>query len=63
MGSVTAVIVTMLLLLSFLDSPFQTGVGGLQPVAMERTLRIADEALGATGTNVTIPCDDEGNER
>jgi hypothetical protein len=29
MGAVTAVIVTMLLLLTFLDNPFHTGVGGL----------------------------------
>jgi hypothetical protein len=60
MGSVTAVIVTMLLLLNFLDSPFHSGVGGLHPVAMERTLRIADQALTATGTRVTIPCDAAG---
>ena len=61
MGAVTAVIVTMLLLLNFLDSPFHTGVGGLRPVAMDRTLRIVDEALGATDRNVRIPCNAEGN--
>jgi hypothetical protein len=57
MGGVTAVIVTMLLLLNFLDNPFHTGLGGLRPVAMERTLRIVDEALGAVGTQVQLPCD------
>ena len=45
MGSVASVIVAMLLLIRFLDEPFHDGVGGLQPVAMERTLRIVDEAL------------------
>ncbi len=60
MGAVTAVIVIMLLLLSFLDSPFHSGAGGLRPVAMERSLRIVDEALGETGTRVAIPCDAEG---
>jgi hypothetical protein len=35
-------------------------VGGLKPVAMERTLRIVDEALGATDRDVRIPCDDAG---
>jgi hypothetical protein len=60
MGSVTAVITTMLLLLNFLDSPFHTDVGGLRPVAMERSLRIVDEALRATETDVPIPCDDQG---
>jgi hypothetical protein len=61
MGSVTAVIVLMLLLLNFLDNPFHTGVGGLRPVAMERSLRLVDEALTAIDTDVRIPCDADGN--
>jgi hypothetical protein len=61
MGAVTAVIATMLLLLSFLDSPFHTGVGGLRPVAMERTLRIIDQAIASTNLNVRVPCDAQGN--
>lgn len=61
MGAVTSVIVIMLLLLSALDRPFQTGIGGIRPVAMERTLRIVDQALGATNTKVRVPCDAEGN--
>jgi hypothetical protein len=61
MGSVTSVIVLMLLLLNFLDNPFHTGIGGLRPVAMERTLRIVDEALGAIDADARIPCDAEGN--
>jgi hypothetical protein len=60
MGSVTSVIVLMLLLLGFLDKPFQTGVGGLRPVAMERTLRIAQDAFTAIGAEVRIPCDAQG---
>ena len=60
MGSVTAVIVLMLLLLGFLDSPFHSGVGGLRPVAMERTLGIVDQALDAVGSDVSIPCDAGG---
>ncbi len=63
MGSVTAVIVTMLLLLSFLDSPFKSGIGGVQPTAMERTLRIVDEASSLAGVEVRTPCDEEGAER
>jgi hypothetical protein len=61
MGSVTAVIVLLLLLLGSLDNPFRSGVGSLRPVAMERTLRIADEAIEAVGEDVAIPCDAEGN--
>ncbi len=36
MGSVVSVIVTLFLLLYALDKPFGSGVGGLEPVAMER---------------------------
>jgi len=60
MGSVTAVITTLLLLLNGLDNPFHSGVGGLRPVAMERTLRIIDQALGATSLEVRAPCDAQG---
>ena len=61
MGSVAAVVVTMLLLIRFLDSPFHTGVGGVRPVAMERTLRIIDEALLAVEAGVQPPCDAVGS--
>ena len=50
----------MLLLIRFLDSPFHEGVGGVRPVAMERTLRIVDEALQAVGARVDLPCDARG---
>ena len=60
MGSVVSVIVALLLLLNTLDDPFHGGVGGLDPVAMERSLRIIDEALGAVDVQVSIPCDAEG---
>jgi hypothetical protein len=62
MGSVVSVIVTLLLLLSFLDEPFHGGVGGLQPIAMERAERLIDQQLDVLGTGLPIPCDDEGNE-
>ena len=45
MGAVASVITVMLLLLWSLDDPFHTGVGGLKPVAMERSLRMLDEVL------------------
>ncbi len=60
MGTVTSVIVSMLLLLQFLDSPFHEGVGGLEPVATERTLVILGEGLQAVGIDLTLPCDEEG---
>jgi hypothetical protein len=66
MGSVTAVISIMLLLLLFLDSPFQSGVGALRPTAMERSLRLIDQALVAVGpeiANARTPCDAQGRPR
>jgi hypothetical protein len=61
MGSVVTVIVAMLLLIRFLDSPFHEGVGGVRPVAMERTLDIVDQALRAANRRVLLPCDARGN--
>ena len=61
MGSIAAVMVVMLLLIRFLDSPFKEGVGGVRPVAMERTLDIIDQALGSAKVSVTPPCDAKGN--
>jgi hypothetical protein len=60
MGSVTSVIATMLLLLSFLDSPFHSGVGGLKPVAMERSIRLIDSVLPSVAPGITPPCNAEG---
>jgi hypothetical protein len=61
MGTVTAVITTLLLLLVFFDHPHGSGVGRLQPVAMERTLRLIDIEAQAAGVTVAAPCDDDGN--
>ena len=60
MGSVTTVVVSMLLLIGFLDSPFHKGIGGVRPVAMERNLRIIDQALKAVGQPLLLPCDANG---
>jgi hypothetical protein len=61
MGTVTSVIVTMLILLQFLDDPFHGGVGSLEPEAMERTLVIIDEEMEVIGGDVSLPCDARGN--
>jgi hypothetical protein len=60
MGSVAATLAAMLLLIQFLDSPFKEGVGGIQPVAMERTLRTFDQALVAVGREADPPCNERG---
>src|SRR5215218_1490901 len=59
-GSVVSVITVLMLLLYGLDNPFHSGVGGLQPTAMERSLRITDEALGAVNKQVQLPCNAQG---
>jgi ABC-type multidrug transport system fused ATPase/permease subunit len=60
MGSVVAVITATLLLLTALDNPFHSGIGGLRPVAMERALKIIDQELAVAGAEVTPPCDAAG---
>jgi len=62
-GSVVAVMTALLLLLNGLDRPFHDGVGGLQPVGMERSLRMVDAALGSIGVQVQPPCDARGRPR
>ncbi len=59
-GSTISVITVLLLLLNGLNSPYHDGVGGLQPVAMERSLRVIDEALRAVDAEVELPCDAAG---
>ena len=61
MGSVVAVVTTTLVLLYFLNHPFHEGIGGLRPVAMERTLTVLQEELDVDGRDITIPCDEDGN--
>jgi Protein of unknown function (DUF4239) len=61
MGSVVAVIVAMLILLRFLNTPFHPGIGGVRPVAMERTLVLLDQELREANRNEPIPCDASGS--
>ena len=52
-----------MLLLSFLDNPYYGGVGGLKPVAMERTERILAQQRTIVGTRTPLPCDQTGDPR
>jgi hypothetical protein len=60
MGSVVAVMVATLLLLSILDNPYRRGVSELRPVAMQQTLELVDQARGALGQDDPLPCDAQG---
>lgn len=60
MGGVTVMISAMLLLLWFLDNPYHSGVGGLPPTAMERTLEILDAQAKIVGITIGTTCDAQG---
>jgi hypothetical protein len=60
MGSVAVVISSTLLLLWFLDHPYNHGLGALRPVAMERTLDQLTHEKGIAGGSFEIPCDAQG---
>ena len=62
MGGVAVVITSTLLLLVFLDHPYQSGVGGLRPIAMQRALtQIGEERAAFARGRIIIPCDSQGN--
>jgi hypothetical protein len=63
MGSVTVVITLLMMLVYFFDHPHGSGVGRLQPTAMERALRIMEAELDSAGVSVTPPCEASGAER
>ena len=54
MGSAAAVVTVTLLAITALDKPF-TGVGAIEPVAMERTLDLLDQARSAIGDTSRAP--------
>jgi hypothetical protein len=60
MGSVTAVITLLMLLLVFFNSPHGSGVGRLQPTAMERTIDLIETQLAGMAVVTTPPCDERG---
>src|SRR3954453_421058 len=59
-GTVVAVMVAMLLVIRFPDSPYRGGVGSLKPVAMERTLRLLDQERRIIGDKTPVPCNARG---
>ena len=62
-GSVVVVIVGTLLLIRFLDDPYDPGIGALKPVAMERTLDVLDGYRRVLGDAAPLPCDEQGRGR
>jgi hypothetical protein len=60
-GSATTVVVVTVLAIYALDNPYRPGPGSIKPTAMERTMRVLDQARGALNDKSPIPCDADGN--
>ena len=56
-GSATTVLVATLLAIQTLDKPYARGVGSIRPVAMERSLRLLDDARAELSDTARLPCD------
>jgi hypothetical protein len=63
MGSIAVVMSSTLLLLWFLDHPYSESVGGLRPVAMQRTIDQLMHERGIADRHFEIPCDAKGVRR
>jgi hypothetical protein len=59
-GSATAALAVTLLAIHTLDSPYRPGLGSVKPVAMQRSLRMVDEARTVLRDTAPIPCDSTG---
>ena len=62
MGSVVAVLSVLLLLLVFLGNPYQRGIGGLRPTAMQRSLGLIALQLDVAHLDVQPPCNATGQK-
>ncbi len=60
MGSAATVIALTLTAINALDNPYRHGLGRIQPVAMQRTLRTLDRERAVVGDRARVPCDARG---
>jgi hypothetical protein len=60
-GSATTVIVLTLLAINALDNPYQDALGRIEPVAMERSLRILDTERAIVNDTAPLPCRADGD--
>jgi hypothetical protein len=60
MGSATTVIVLTLLAINALDNPYRDALGRIEPVAMERSLRILNEGRAIVNDRAPVPCNARG---
>jgi hypothetical protein len=62
-GSVTTALVVTLLAVRTLDNPYRHALGRIRPAAMERSLRLIDQARVVIGDRARPPCDETGVAR
>jgi hypothetical protein len=62
-GSATAALAVTLLAIHTLDNPYRPGLGSVKPAAMQRSLRMVDEARAVLRDTAPIPCDSRGAAR
>jgi hypothetical protein len=62
-GSATTIVVVTLLAIHALDNPYRPGLGSIRPAAMERTLRILEEARVVLNDEAPIPCAADGTPK
>jgi hypothetical protein len=60
MGSAATVIALTLIAIHALDGPYRPGLGQIEPVAMERSLVMIDQARSVLGDHAPPPCDATG---
>jgi hypothetical protein len=59
-GTITALVVSSLLVVSFLDRPFNQDGAYIPPDEMSTTLRLIEDEISA-GPSLTVPCDGQGH--
>ena len=57
-GSITALIVSGMLVINFLDHPYEEDGAYIAPTEMELSLRLIQDEVDAAGAQ--LPCDAEG---
>jgi lipid-A-disaccharide synthase-like uncharacterized protein len=61
-GTVTAIVVSGLLVVRFLDRPYENESGSIAPTAMIRTLKLIDVAQRQQRLRIAVPCDAGGRQ-
>ena len=60
-GFVTAMVIGGLLVVAFLDRPYEDETGSIRPTEMRRTLALMEQAEARAGVAVPAPCDERGS--